>query len=293
MIIVKLWGGLGNQLFQYAYGYQLAEKLKTGLKLDISFYEKQNLRKPIILEFNLKFPETLSKKNLSPMTNFFNTKNVNRIIRIPSTFCLPIEDGFKYLKETRHYYKEELKVYNRNNVYIDGYWQCPLYFENMRSELISQFELKRSISLKMQGFITKFEKENSIAIHVRRGDYVNNKNPFSKLVLISKEYYDEAIKRAYEKIPNPHFYFFTNDVKWVKENYKNLPNSHIISDDISCEDFEELILISRCKHQIISNSTFSWWGAWLNSNIDKSVWAPEQGFGNNDILPTEWCKIPI
>jgi hypothetical protein len=291
MIVVKLWGGLGNQLFQYSYGYQLAKKIGTEMKLDISYYSKQNLRQPIILKFNLEYSEIITAEELPLTVRFLNMKNPNRIIRIPSYFCFPIGKGFKYLKETRFRFDKKLLNFENDNIYLDGYWQCPRYIENNRLQLIEQFQQKDGLSLEIQELIQSVKKETSIAIHVRRGDYVNNNNPFSRLALMDKIYYDEAIKMVKSKFKDPVFYFFTNDVDWVKDNYGYLPNSSIVSDIITCKDVEELFIMSQCKHQIISNSTFSWWGAWLNTNEEKQVWTPNNGFGNNNIIPENWNII--
>lgn len=293
MIITKLWGGLGNQLFQYSFGYQLAKKLETTMKLDISYYRKQNLRQPIILDLNLEYNEIIPQEELPLIVKILNMKNLNRIIRIPSFTCLSIGSDYKYLKETRFCYNERINKFKESNVYIDGYWQCPRYFEAARNDLISQFKVRNNVSSDMHKLIFEVKKQNSVAIHVRRGDYVNNYNPFSKLVLMNKKYYDNAIEKVYSTLENPRFYFFTNDVEWVRDNYRNLPNSRIISEILPCRDVEELIIMSKCKHQIISNSTFSWWAAWLNESEGKQVWSPSRGFGNIDIIPIIWNRVEI
>lgn len=292
MIIIKLWGGLGNQLFQYSYGYQLAKKTNSEMKLDISFYSQQTLRKPIILDLNLEYKSIISANEIPGIVRFLNKKNPNRAIRVLPYSCFNIGKGYKYFKETRHFYDERIRNFKRDNVYIDGYWQCPKYFDDFRNDLIMQYSLENSDFTNEQLILLKeISKCNSVAVHIRRGDYVNNYNPFSKLLLMGKDYYDFAIKNASSNIKEPFFYFFTNDVDWVKDNYGHVKNSYIVSGNIKCTDFQELILMSKCKNQIISNSTFSWWAAWLNDYNYKNVWTPSKGFGNRDIIPDEWKKI--
>ena len=291
MIIVKLWGGLGNQLFQYSYGYQLAKRLETDLKLDTSYYNKQNLRQPILLDFNLEYRDIIPEEQLYWTIKFLNKKNPNRIIRIPNYTCISIGKNFRYLKETRFHYDDRLQYYSKDNTYVDGYWQCPDYFEEQKENLINQFDLNTDYLKRLKDIIFKIKSENSVAVHIRRGDYVGNKNPFSLLSLLDKSYYIEAIKKAKIILGNPIFYFFTNDVEWVKKEFGEMSDSFIISDICQCSDIEELLIMSICKHQIISNSTFSWWAAWLNKNPKKIVWAPNEGWGNKNILTDRWSKI--
>lgn len=292
MIYIKLWGGLGNQLFQYFYGYSLAKKMNVGIILDISYFEKHNLRTPVILNFNIYYDRIFGKSDNIWKINILNTKQVNRIIRIPRVFNIKISKDLKYLKETRRRFMKHLQDYNYPNVYIDGYWQSYKYLIDQRSNILTILSIENNnFSDELKQKINMALMKEYISIHVRRGDYVKNRNPLSKLLLLDKSYFDFAIREAIEMFKNPKFLVFSDDINWVKKEYSKYSDMFVFVEGL--KDYEELILMSHCSHNIISNSTFSWWAAYLNKNQKKIIWCPDKGFGNKDILPPNWRKIKI
>ncbi len=295
MIVIKLWGGLGNQLFQYAYGYQLAKKTGTTIILDTSWFDKQNLREPEILKLNLKYNgvENYAQKNYD--IRLMNSKILNIAIRIPKYAHYELKK-IDYLKESRFRYLQTLNDYNISNTYIDGYWQCPKYFDWVRDDLI-QLYVPLGIRDEVISFGNKLSTINSTAVHVRHGDYKStHRRWYSRLKIIGKDYYDEAIKLMKNKKMETHYFVFSDDIEGAKTELKNVIGNDL--DSVShyfsnLSGLEEWYLMSKCQNQIIGNSTFSWWAAYLNLNNNKIVIAPDKYMGNDDIIPCNWYKITV
>lgn len=258
MIITKIQGGLGNQMFQYAYGKHLATKYNKKLYSDISFYQYQSLR-----SFSLQ--------------DFENIDLDISVDKIKANFPIyKIDDDFNY---------KEIPPPNNFGYYLDGYWQSEKYFKESESVIRNQFKPNKKLFekiLKTSGLDTK-----TVSMHIRRTDYVtsNGYHPVQSL-----DYYQNAIDLIgdYDNL-----YIFSDDINWCKENlnFKNM----IFREGNS--DIEDLFLMSMCSNNIIANSSFSWWGAWLNNNVDKKVIAPIKWFGDktninySDIIPNNWLKI--
>ncbi|MFH1509084.1 MAG: alpha-1,2-fucosyltransferase, partial [bacterium] len=198
----------------------------------------------------------------------------------------------KIIKEQVYSYDSSILKAD-NNSYLDGYWQSEKYFKNIRGLLLKELELNNDEEEK----IGKKEKEilskpNTIAIHFRRGDYITNKKTNKVHGICQLEYYKEALNKVSGKIKKPILIIFSDDIYWVKNNFTTEYETYFFNNP----GHIDLVLMSRCEHQIIANSSFSWWGAWLNKNEHKIVIAPKVWFqaGNKDIkdlLPKDWIKI--
>lgn len=272
MVIIKLQGGLGNQLFQYAFGRSFAIKRNTEFKLDISFYS---------LKFNGITPRHYHLKDFNIKAGVTGEQGDAKVIKEKSfQFDSSIWDIFD----------------TRGNIYLDGYWQSEKYFIDIKDLILSEISLKNP-GQEMLEIDKKIKAENSIALHIRRGDYISDKKTYHFHGTCDNKYYEKAIDYilSTKLIPNPSLYIFSDDIEWVKINFKNrLPIEFVSGDKI--KDTEELILMSHCKHNIIANSTFSWWGAWLNTNREKTVIAPQKWFNNekvntSDLIPEKWIRI--
>lgn len=293
MITIKLCGGLGNQLFQYAYGYQLAKKVNTELYLDLSWFEKQNLREPDILKLDIKYDRLVRTWDESVLIKIMNITWINRALRLPGFvgYRLP---NFFYLKEARYKYSSKIENFKKNNVYVDGYWQCPIYFDKEYVDLISLFTIK-NLRKNIYELGEKLKTTQSIAIHVRRGDYPKKKQLGVRLLAIGNTYYKSAINDIISKYPEAEIYLFSNEIKDSKVMVEDIVGKkvNVLSEKIKLTALEEWYLMSCCQHQIIGNSTFSWWSAYLNQNENKMVYAPNNYWGNDDICPKEWIKIGV
>jgi hypothetical protein len=287
MIIVKLKGGLGNQLFQYAVGRSLAVKNNCDLKFDISDYLKSKDRKYRLGAFNIA-GSIVKNDELKYFKKFGEGRSTFRFFNGIAPFLKK-----RYLKEKNSNFDKKILLLP-NNVYLNGYWNSEKYFKDIKKIIKQEISLNKKTSENFNQISSLIEKTNSVSVHIRRGDYLTNK--LSKVFsLCSVDYYNKAIKKLLEHTNDPHFFIFSDDIKWTKKNINlNFP-IHYVS-EIKLEDYEELILMSKCKHNIIANSTFSWWGAWLNNNPDKIIITPQKWFKNEtknifDIVPKTWLKI--
>lgn len=138
--------------------------------------------------------------------------------------------------------------------------------------------------------------ENSVSVHIRRGDYVTKSRYNKTYAHCTVKYYENAVDYIAKKFPNPHIYIFSDDTDWIKENIKFPYETEYVTHNIGQNSFEDIRLMSNCKHNVIANSTFSWWGAWLNQNSEKIVVCPDVWFQDSrivqtDIYPKEWIRI--
>ena len=291
MIVCRLWGGLGNQLFQYAFAYTVAKNTGQNLMLDVSFFEKQTLRGYKLNQFNIKENEIIDIDEIPKRIISMKNKGINKLIRIFPDFFLQVYPQWWYLKETRYKYKhvnyDRLK---KHNVYLDGYWQCEKYFAELREDLIEQFQLTKDLSNQAKAIKNRINTTKSVSVHIRRGDYT--KIRYSRhLYLLEKEYFYKALDEINQIVNNPTIFFFSDDIEWVKKEFGINSQYEFIQLTGENADLEEFTLMRQCNHNIISNSTFSWWAAWLNTNSNKIIISPERYFGNRDIIPQEWLKI--
>lgn len=254
MIVTKIKGGLGNQLFQWAAGRGLSLKHNTEYYCELSYFKKiKNSRDPLGL------------------TNFKNVK-VNPYLH--NAELTKVNDTFNF---------QQIK----DNSFLDGFWQTEKYFQEFKSTIKNDLSID---SVMLEYILQKYPSinENSIAIHVRRGNYVERANEFPPQTV---EYYSAGYDTINES--NANVYVLSNVIDWCKENIK-FKNVHYVENETH---FVDLYIMSLCKHNIIANSSFSWWGAWLNDNPNKIVVAPKNWFGpsqnlnTSDIRPPTWIQI--
>lgn len=287
MIITKLIGGLGNQLFQYAAGRRLAYINNTNLKLDLSWYKnvdggKATSRAYGLGEFNI------IAENFASLEEIGRFKK-NKIYTILEKLNLYHRDSFT--KERQFNLNPEVLNLSDNN-YIQGHWQSEKYFKDIEDIIRKEFTLKKSV---INEYGKLIDETNSVSIHIRRGDYVTDKKTRDFYETCTLNYYHTAIKKIIDNVISPHFFIFSDDMGWVKDNLI-VGYPLIFVSNSQSKDYEELALTSRCKHNIIANSSFSWWGAWLNNNPNKIIIAPQKWFKNpsintEDLIPESWIKI--
>lgn len=290
MIITHLIGGLGNQLFQYAMARRIAYNNNVSLKLDISDFTSYKLREYRLDKFNIvaeiatleeirRFKKTRSKILSKLLLAYNSTKPV--ISR-------------SYIRERFFYYDPDMGNIV-NNVYLEGHWPSEKYFFDIKEILRQEFSLRYEMTDYHQDLKKQIINSNSVSIHIRRGDYVSNPVVNQVHGTCSMNYYYNAITLITDKIAHPHFYIFSDDPDWVKENFI-IPCSFTIVKNEVQRDYEDLLLMSMCKNHIIANSSFSWWGAWLNPREDKLVispakWYPGADYDTRDLLPDSWITI--
>ncbi|WP_245553721.1 alpha-1,2-fucosyltransferase [Anaeromusa acidaminophila] len=273
-------------MFQYALGRAMAKHYSETAAFDLSWYEQKI--KPgfeaSVCQYNIE----LSRKD-RPKAWY------EPILKRISRHTDKLEMWFGLFFEKKYHY--DSTVFERGlckkNITLDGYWQSYKYFsaieDDLRRELTIPKEREELIA------ISRSLPENSVSIHVRRGDYVSNPKANAMHGTCSWEYYQAAIEKMTGLVKEPQYVVFSDDITWTKENLP-LPNAMYIGRELGLFDYEELILMSRCKHNIMANSTFSWWGAWLNSNPNKVVIAPRKWFRHkkikvNDLFPSSWVVL--
>ena len=289
MIIVRLKGGLGNQMFQYVLGRVLALKNGTELKLNTSF-------------LNLNF-KSITKRIYN--LDVFNIRagiakesDIPFIFRLPNNkICLYLIFLFRKIiksngqEKSFNFNKKILSV--GRNAYLNGYWQSPKYFEGFEEVIRKDFTLKNPPAQNIQNLAGEIEKINSLCIHVRRGDYIGNKNH----EIVNQEYYEKGIEHISQKTSIEKIYIFSDDIAWCKNNLKfDFPIMFVDDEYAGEKDEGHMFLMSKCKNFIIANSSFSWWGAWLSNNKDKIVVCPKKWFPNisidtSDLIPKNWIRI--
>ncbi len=284
MIIVKLYGGLGNQMFQYAAGRALSLRNLDTLKLDLSWFKNvgNDAERPFRLNvFDIKVDEVSEAeiKNFIPK---------NKLFRI-----LGLYDHRKYIKE-RHFDFDPNLLNLEGDVYLDGYWQSEKYFQDFAHQIREDFRLKLPLSVAAQEMKERICRvENSVAVHIRRGDYVRNPKTFLYHGVCPLEYYEKALSYLRRKVGDVTLFVFSDEIEWAK-GQKLFENAIFVSSP-ELQDYEEMYLMSLCRHNVIANSSFSWWGAWLNRNENKIVVAPKRWFNvtkdTSNLIPRDWIRV--
>lgn len=286
MIRTVIQAGFGNQLFQYATGYALAKQYNQKLELDISFYtessnySRDSSRGLNLLDLNLKddFNVVADKKYkkylIKQRIPFIKYEKVYGEI-VPIVY----EDVRNCRQDQRHVFK---RIVQKGAV-IYGFWQNTCYFDEVLEDIRVQFVPVYEIEDSVCRYVKDIQSEQSVGVHIRRGDFVAlgwNKE---------KEYYDRGLAYFRNQIPNCRFYIFSDDVSWVKENYGKYSDIYVVDLNTKHKDVDEFFLLSKCKHQLISESTFGWWAAYLNSYSNKQVVIPTDAEGM--IFDQGWIKI--
>lgn len=288
MIVVRIKGGLGNQMFQYSLGYSLAKRLNQPLFFCPAFTSNMRNQKFMLNDFNVDFVKIIDSNNLSFGLNILMNKYVNKAIRV----CFRNRKFFTlgmYCLETEETYIPEIVNKEIENICLDGYFQTPLYFEHYRNELIHQFIPRYVPNFLYSECLDEIINCNSVAIHVRRGDFKNDRNTFH--YLLDESYYKVAIDYIRKRVIKPIFYWFSDDMNWVKDTFGESSDYQFIQLNTPHADIDEMMLMKNCKHIIAANSTFSWWAAWLNENDTSIIVVPKKAYGNSCMIPSEWIKI--
>lgn len=291
MILVELIGGLGNQMFQYAMGRHLSILNRKPLKLDVSGFERYGgitQRKYALGCYQIQ--ENFATENDFKYFNSFGTNKLKKW----SQKLLPVHRR-KLIKEKIFTFDEKM-LEKRTSLYLKGYWQSEKYFKDIRQTLLEDFTLKNDLSLSGKEFSKKIQNTLSIALHFRRGDYAHHPEIQRIHGTCSLEYYEKAIAHFKKKFEKPVFYVFSDDLNWVKENL--MTDAELCFVDLKGKESDcgEMNLMSLCQHQVIANSSFSWWGAWLNRYPEKICIMPEKWFLDDkinprDIRPEGWLTL--
>lgn len=273
MVIVKIKGGLGNQLFQFALCRKL-EALGREVRIDTGLFERK-----------------IETRELSELAGNFQAapmQDVKRLCDYKTTPFAYLRRGLGLRKRTEIKEQNEFmeEVFRVTDAYLDGYWQNEDYFRDIRDDILN---FVRFPDPKEDGLSAEICSGETVSVHIRRGDYLQNEKMYGNIC--TEEYYKKAIERVNNIISHPVFYFFSDDIEWVKQRFQGKAYRFIENTDQKPE--RDLLLMSRCRHNIIANSSYSWWGAWLNQNTKKTVIAPARWRNDSCYNPAckEWIKI--
>ena len=287
MIISHIIGGLGNQMFQYAVARALAIHTNQPLFLDVSSFSNYQLHNGFELTRVFDGQKLLSTKDdMRQVLSWQSNPLVKKFLLRPEfsrlrSKHLIVEPHFQYWPDLQ-------KV--SGSIYLTGYWQSEKYFKSAEQIIRTDFAFKQPMSADNQALANEMAQVNAVSLHIRRGDYIKNAVTLATHGLCSLEYYQMAIKHIAEHVMQPKFFIFSDDVAWVKDNLAIEFPCHNVDINHGTNSYNDMRLMSMCKHNIIANSSFSWWGAWLNQNVSKIVIAPNKWFSNDNNVSDLYVK---
>lgn len=273
MITVRIGGGLGNQLYYYSLGYALAKRTNQKLRFDISNYGKKNhlvKERPFKLNelciSNTDFFETPMKKGV--LNKIYRKLRVGLFVPFFQNGSI---DPYEFIKKPTR------------NSYWNNFWVKYTFFDEYRDELSKQFQVKKELGDQAKKYISEIERANSVMVHIRRGDYVSVNHS-----VLSMTYYADAMKEIYTGVENPQFYFFSDDLQWVKNKFGEKNNYHYVDDLI--DDLEEFAVMSHAANAVLANSTFSWWATYINDHNKEGIVICPKG-GPDEVYPDSWRTL--
>lgn len=293
MIIVQLNGGLGNQFFQYALGRRLAVQNNVPLKLDISIFKHYTLHPYRLQPF--KITGTIaSNEEIQSLKDEPGRGVISKIHQIFAGRRTDINKSTHIRERSMSFDPDILNA--PPDVYLEGYWASERYFKDIEQIIREEFTVKEEMDKPNRELAAIISETDAISLHVRRGDFISNPVTNEFHGTCSLDYYHRAIAQLTKTVERPHLFIFSDDPEWVRDNlHLSYPSTQVTINDPD-KGYMDLRLMSLCKHHIIANSTFSWWGAWLSTFPDKQVYAPEKWFNkadmnSNDLIPESWIRI--
>ncbi len=292
MVISQIIGGLGNQMFQFAAGRALSLDRGQRLCLDVSGFRDYTLHQGFELHrvFDCRVP-TATDAEVRAVMGWQFSPSVRRIVERPGWGLLRrpefvVEPSFSYWSGLN---KAPL------DCYLVGYWQSSKYFEKYASVIREDFSFQERKLMDSSVIATQIGQTNAVSIHVRRGDYLCDPSTSAKHGTCSIDYYETAIRHIADRVERPSFFIFSDDIDWARKNLKVDAPCQYVDHNRGASSFVDMYLMSLCQHNIIANSSFSWWAAWLNSNVDKMVLTPKKWFlqdiDTSDLIPQAWVSV--
>lgn len=297
MIVLRLRGGLGNQLFQYAAGQSLALYHRVPLKLDTYYYSYHPYRTFALDHFHTEYEQA----DEAEITSFVGKTRLEKLFHKKT--------NYRYCRRAfgqpyYHFYPDFYQL--PNDIYLSGYWQSERYFRPYASVIRKHLVPRAAPNEQNARLIDEMRRTQSVSLHVRHGDYTNPSfDDFFATLDVS--YYNAAIRRMRQQTNAPRFFVFSDDIPWCRQTFADL-DATFVAHNQGKDAYWDLWLMAQCRHHIIANSSFSWWGAWLDERPDKRVIAPRQWFTSNhyrgrspvypertyhlqDQLPDEWIRL--
>lgn len=314
IVAVRVKGGLGNQMYQYAMARSIQMKTNKNLIIDTSFYKNYklwnygldifNLNTDNTVEANVKYRDLFELGLILDykLNGYYSNINImdieQKLLESKDIMEESRLKGYYFENEDREQlFNESLLYSNESKIYLDGYFENHKYYEGMQKILREDFKVIKNINEKAKILLNDIKNENSVCLHVRRGDKAYCKETNEVHGVCSIEYFNNAVEILTSKASNLRFYIFSDDIEWVKKNIK-LENGIYVDRTMTTYNYEDFELMKNCKHFIISNSSFSWWAAWLGEFEQKIVIAPQKLYAKEeknkkslDWTPDGWIRI--
>lgn len=287
MIVSRIYGGLGNQMFQYAAARQLAARLDTDLLLDVTQFQAYKLHGYAIYRYPLKSQE-MSQDIGSRKPLRFGGRLLKRLLRSGGP-------PLKLVREKGLAWQPQLQEATDNS-YLAGYWQSERYFADIRPQLLQEFEMTEPAQGRDAEIIDEMRSTTSVTVHVRRGDYVSNAATNQVHGTCDSEYYQRSVTLLANMYGPLNLFVFSDDPAWCRGNLQLGHPTVFVDHNDAQRNCEDLRVMSHARHFIVANSSFSWWAAWLSTSEDKTVCAPARWFrtsknDESDIVPKSWHRI--
>ena len=292
MIITRLKGGMGNQMFQYAMALNVAKQLNTSVKIDLCALLDRSRGDDFVYRnydlsiFNLE-PQFVNSQRLVKSLSKLKSAGITKLLRTQ------VNKNRIHLKEKHFHYQAEFIEQATDNTIFEGWFQSYRYFEKIEPLIREAFTFKTPVLNSSQKLLAEIKSSNAICLNVRRTDFLKVDN----LNTTNKRYFLEAAKQMALTVENPIFFIFSDDVKWCQENIRLDFPIKVVDHEHKGEKFGNYMqLMIACKHFIIPNSSFAWWAVWLNQYDGKIVIAPKKWFNNekidtSDLIPNTWLRV--
>jgi hypothetical protein len=286
-VIARLAGGLGNQLFMYAFNLAMAERNHVPLKLDVrgGFLRDPTYQRTHLLDHILEPAQPASpwESRLFPLG-----KTLRRMDRKLNAL-LPLDRRYYVQERSMSFDREirDLKIVRPT--FFNGYWQAPQYFDDLSPAMADRIRFPQHLTAPLSGELAAIRGANAVCLAIRRFEEV----PRPRHHILQLDYFQKAMARIEERVDNPHYFVFAQNLDWARENIRSRhPVSFARAKDLHAGVIQDLYLMTQCRNYILSNSTLHWWAAWLNPSPDKIVITPQQGWPNSDMLPRDWLQLP-
>lgn len=287
--IIPITGGLGNQMFQFAFGLSLREQ---GYKVVYIVPHKKRMG-----HYGFELNKVFIIENILSFYSKIYSIIYQVLKHLPKSLANAIQSAFglSLVINTNNFRYYPLSIIDNGNrtVFLGGTWQSEQFFQNVIDKVLSSFRFRdNDITEYNAEFASRIKKSNSVALHIRRGDYLSKKYIDGFYGICTTQYYQRAVNYIENNVTNPVYFIFSDDIEWAKDNL-NFEQMFFVDKNQGVNSWQDMYLMSCCKHNIIANSTFSWWGAYLNSNPEKIVIAPQKWWNgiDDDVVPSSWIRI--
>lgn len=288
MITMRIKGGLGNQLFQYAAAYAMARRLHQPLQFDIAYTNNMTARSFKLPQLRCDETAVADGSRLPLGVRLVRSKHINKLCRVLN---LPLHRCGRYLYclETRDQWWPEVLTIEHDMLYVDGYFQSAAYFDACRAELLRQLVPAYEPAPEYRQLLSQIQQTQAVAVHVRRSDFVKDRHVFH--YLLDEAYYQRAVAHMRSRVEKPVFFVFSDDLAWAKAHLGEQADFRYVNLSTEHADIDEMMLMKHCSHIITANSTFSWWAAWLNEHDDAIRIVPARPYGMEGMIPEQWIKL--